>query len=311
MSGGTFSKSARPERPGVYTNFESVSPTTILPSAGSVVAIPFTHTWGPFKEVQLLSSYSEYLSLYGPDDTEGARAVKTAFLGEGLPGRGGAGAVLAYRFGQTTAAKATLVLKNGAAEATVTVTAKYIGTRGNELKITTRDHAADTTKNEFLVFLGTTLLETYVYTDAVPTNLVEQINANSKWLTAAVNKAGAVLANITTTALAGGIDGTAPKKADWAAMLTAMSTQRFGLIAPYNLVTAQVADGTASEIMTTMATWIAEMNTTGHRTMLVVGGELNEEVLSANTRAALFNNPNVVNVGFGSVTDELPRPLYR
>lgn len=305
MSGGTFSKSARPERPGVYTNFEAVIPTTINPSAGSIVAIPLVHSWGPFKEFTLLNSYSEFLSIFGSGDTAGHRAVRQAFLGEGLPGRGGAGAVLAYRFG-TEAAKAAKVLKNtaGSPENAITLTAVYEGTVGNNLRVTTRDHAADNTKNELLLFNGTTLLETYVYTDANITSLGEQINANSSWVTATVTKSGTGLAVVSSQALTEGKDGDNPKKAAWTEMLESLSTQRFGLVAPYLLTDATVGDGDASDVHASLNTWISEMNATGHRSMLVVGGELDEEMLDANERSAAFNDPNVVNLGYGSYTDE-------
>lgn len=304
MSGGTFSKSARPQRPGVYTNFEAVIPTAINPAAGQIVAIPLVHSWGPYQVATLVNSYAEFVSVFGNDDTAGHRAVKGAFLGEGLPGRGGAGAVLVYRFGASAAKKALKKLKNTGEEDAITLTALYEGSRGNDLKVTTQDHAADSAKNELLVYDGSTLLETYTYTDANITELGELINANSSWITATVTKSGTALKAVAGSALAEGADGTDPAKADWASMLEAISTQRFGLISPYLLTDQTVGDGAASDIHTSLVTWISEQNSSGHRCMLVVGGELEEGITEANERSADYNDSNVVNLGFGAYTDE-------
>jgi hypothetical protein len=100
---GVFSKSNRPRRPGAYFNFEAQVAQQVPVATGSIVAVPYTHIWGPFKQATLVTNWSEWVSIFGegdPDDpSPGVIAVKQAFKGEGVSGRGGAGAVLAYRTG--------------------------------------------------------------------------------------------------------------------------------------------------------------------------------------------------------------------
>jgi hypothetical protein len=50
--------------------------------------------------------------------------------------------------------------------------------------------------------------------------------------------------------------------------------------------------------------WVQAQNLAGHRFMLVVGGALNEAASAAIARSATLNDPNVVNVGVGSVQDD-------
>src|SRR3954467_2206047 len=99
---GQFSKSNRPERPGAYFNFVARPTARILPNVGAVVALPFTHDWGPMDQAVLCTDFDQWRSIYGPTTTTpGYKAAKQAFEGEGSysGSRGGAGAVLAYRFG--------------------------------------------------------------------------------------------------------------------------------------------------------------------------------------------------------------------
>ena len=100
---GTFSKNARPKRPGAYFNFVVREPEPTLVNSLGTVVIPFTHSWGPTEVVTPLANFGEFLSIFGRGAadlstfTEGYKAVLDAFRGEDVDGRGGAGQVLAYR----------------------------------------------------------------------------------------------------------------------------------------------------------------------------------------------------------------------
>ena len=177
MAGGVFSKASRPKRPGAYFNWLAVQPADVAPAIGSVVAVGFTHTWGPLEQAVALTSLGEFLSVYGgdPNDpSEGYKAVKQAFQGEGVGGAGGAGTVIAYRMGDNGAAKAAKTIQNtaGSPANAITLTARYEGTDGNNLRVTTQNNAANSANNDLLIYDGTTLLESYTYADTNITALI-------------------------------------------------------------------------------------------------------------------------------------------
>lgn len=295
---GTFSKTSRPKLAGTYFNFDITATPVLPPSVGSTVALGITHNWGPLETPTLCASFEEFRAKFGGDlnaPTSGLIAVYEAFKGEGTPDFGGAGGVLVYRIGGTTAAKATKILSNTSAAAAITLSAKYQGTFGNTLRVTTQDHAADATMNELLVYSGSVLLETFVYLDTNITDLAAQINASSAYLTAGSVTSGVALAAVSSQALTGGDDGTTLVAQDYTDAMTTLGAQRFGILAFENLT-----DGT---ILASVASWVASQNAAGHRFFLVTGGVLNEAVATAISRSATLNNPDIVNVGVGSVQD--------
>jgi hypothetical protein len=296
---GTFSKASRPRRPGGYVTFDVTQAPIIQPAVGSIVAIPFTHDWGPYKRAVLVGSVAEFQSIYGySDQSPGYVAVRQAFQGEGLPGRGGAGAVLCYRFGSTSAAKATVTLAPG----TVAVTAKYEGVRGNSLRVTVQDFAVDTTKSEFILYDGTVELERYQYVDAnVLSDLAAQVNSRSSYVTISGAADGTALTPVSSAALAGGIDGSPVASADWIAAMAALEVERFGVFAPFDLP-GTGANGVAD--VAALKTWVKNLNAAGKRFTAVLGGDTNETVTTAIAAAATLNDENIVRVGNGSVADE-------
>lgn len=294
--GGIFSKSNRPALPGAYFNFEQQQADSIPANPGTAVAIPFTHDWGPFETVTRVSSFAEFQAIFGAsDDTDGYRAVRQAFQGEGFDGRGGAGEVVCYRFGGSSAAKASQTLNNTSSSAAITLTARYEGTRGNDLRVTTQDYAADSSQNELILLDGTTVVEKYQYADTDITDLAAQINARSDWVTAGSVTSGTALSAVSAQAFTGGNDGTTLLAADWTGALDALDVHRFAVLCAYNL--------TDSSIRATVASWIDDQNELGKRFFGVFGGSAGESLATAETRSAALASPNIVNVGVGTVTD--------
>ena len=294
--GGIFSKSNRPTLPGAYFNFESQPVPVVPPAAGTSVAIPFTHDWGPFETVVRVSSFAEFQSMFGSaDDTDGYRAVKQAFLGEGLPGRGGAGEVVCFRFGGSAAAKATLTLNNTSSAGAITLSARYEGTRGNDLRVTTQNYAGDSAKNELIILDGATVLEKYRYADTDITDLAAQINAKSDWVTAGSVTSGTALSNVSAQALTGGNDGTTLLAGDWTAAMEAFDVHRFAVFCAYKL--------TDSSIRASVASWTDSQNELGKRFFSIFGGAAGEDEDTAATRSAALASPNLLNVGIGTITD--------
>lgn len=296
MPGGTFSKSARPVLPGSYTNFEAV-PTVQVPTAiGSIVALPFTSDWGPLNQAVQIGSLAQFKSIYGDSlDTPGYIAAKQVFQGEGVDGRGGAGAIVAYRMGAASAAKATVDLNNTSAAAALTLTAKYEGTKGNDLTVTVQDYAADSSQTEILVYDGALELERFRFPDTDIQAAADAINARSGYFTATVGSTAAALATVANKAVAGGTDGTPLTGTDWTNMMNALDIERFGILAPYDL--------TDDTVLASLVAWTKHQNASGERFMTVVGGAADETIDDALTRAASIDDPNFVTVGVGSVED--------
>jgi Phage tail sheath protein beta-sandwich domain len=300
MPGGVFNKSSRPKRPGAYFNWLAIQPSDVAPAIGSVVAVGFTHTWGPLEQAVLLSSLADFQSVFGgdPNDpTSGYIAVRQAFQGEGFQGAGGAGTVVGYRMGSDDAAKATKTIQNtaGSPANAITLSARYEGTDGNDLKVTTRDNADDVTKDDLLIYTGTTLLETYTFLATDIAALAAAINATSEWVTATSLVSGTSLAHVTASAFTGGDDGEVLVAQDYADAQDALETERFGIVVFEDLIDDTILDSTVA--------WVQGLNTAGKRMFLVVGGDTDESVADAITRSAGIDDPDVLNVGGGHVTD--------
>lgn len=294
--GGIFSKTGRPKLPGAYFNFAGVSPSPLPASPGSAVAIPFTHDWGPLDETVRVNSFAQFQAVYGTTDTtDGYRAVRQAFMGEGVDGRGGAGEVVCHRIGAASAAKATLVLNNTSAAPAITLTARYHGTRGNSLKITTQDYASDSLKNELIILDGTVILERFVYTDTDITSLAAAINSRSQWVTAGSVTTGIALAIVTGTSMASGDNGLTILIGDWTAAIAALELAPFAALCCYGLNDASTK--------TAVIAWAAAQNLIGKRFFTVFGGAAAESVSTAVTRSTACANPNILNVGVGTITD--------
>lgn len=295
---GIFSKDARPTVAGTYVDFIASQAAQVLPSIGSTVCVGFTHNWGPVKTPTLLESWAEFLDTFKGDPsnpTSGYNAVIQAF--EGDDDFGGAGAVLAYRMGGSSVAAATSQLQNTTPANALLLTAKYDGTLGNDLTVTVQDNASDSSKDELLLYKGTTLLESYVYADTDIAGLAASINAGSDWVTATEQVTGTKLGYVTNSSFTGGNDGTALLAADYTTAMNDLSTQRFGVIVFENL--------TDSAITASLLAWVKSQNNAGYRFFLMTGGPAAEDSATALARAATLNDPNVLTVGQGSLTDSL------
>jgi hypothetical protein len=296
---GEFSKANRPPRPGTYVNFVADSEVVVLPAIGSIVAVPFTADWGPYKEPVTLNSLADYRAAYGSNtQTPGYIAVQQAFRGEAVPNFAGAGVVLAYRFGGSSAAKASKILLNSAATpvAGVTLTALYEGSRGNNFRVTIETNADDALLKDLVLLEGTVELERYTYTPTVLVDLVAAINAASNFVTATLGVDGVALTTVSGSAFTGGDDGTTVASGDWTDVMDALETERFSLFSPFDL--------TDSGILASLLTWVQDQNAAGKRFMAVIGGASDEDVDDAIDRSEAMADWNIVNVGIGHVVDD-------
>lgn len=316
---GRYSKNARPKRPGAYFNFVAREPEPTLINTEGIVVVPFTHSWGPSEQVVELNSFGDFLAIFGQGGTAvgtytpGYQAVHDAFRGEGLPGYGGAGRVLAFRMVGAAAGKASRAMTNTTPVTAFTLEAIYNGAYGNQISVAVvADAAAPGTHDNFVIFVEDAEVERYRYAEADINDLAAQINGTgayvgrgSEWVrTSGAITSGVALTQIAVAAdLAGGNDGSTLLAADWTALMTAVEPWRFSVFAAQNL--------TDSSIITSLATWAADattgLNARGKRFLTVVGGgttAVPDTVGAAITRSAGINSPDFVNVGGGVYTDE-------
>lgn len=292
---GQFSKSARPKLPGTYVNFEATPATTVPVGIGSVVALGFTHDWGPSESVVALRNLADFKSYFGPSETTaGFKAVKQAFLGEGLEGRGGAGQVLAFRMVGAAGLKASKTFSNTTPAVAVTLTAKSDGSYGNNLTVTVQD-STNPVNTDMILYVNGVEVERYTFADANIADLVAQITANSRWVTATQQITGVALGLVSNQSLTGGNDGTTLLAADYVAAMAGFDSQRFGVLAFEDLTDVTIA--------ASLRVWSENWNVNGKRFITVLGGLANELIATAVTRAVAAASENIVTLGMGSVLD--------
>ena len=207
MAGGTFTPGVRKIRPGTYINFESVARPDISLSQRGVVVVPLiSHSWGPrneFIQLELAEQNAEFAKL-------GFRVIDSELL-------------LIREAFKNSIRVITIILATGGATATVTatpltVTAKYEGTRGNDLNVVITDNV--TAGKDVEIFLGT---ESVYIAEGVVN--VADLPA-SDWVD--FTGTGA-LVNTAGSPLAGGLDGTAVNS-DITDFLDSVETQIFNTI---------------------------------------------------------------------------------
>lgn len=282
-------------RPGAYPEFMTRRTTTVPPSAGAIVAVAATDDYGPVETPKLFNSWAEYLEVARPlnpaTPTDGYIAVYNAFRGETTESPG-AGAVLFFRLAGVGVAKAARTLNNtaGTPAPALTLTAKYEGTRANNLSLTVAANAAvPATQIDLLVLDGTTQVESYRgYTSAQIDKLRDDINLRSKWLDASAAVNGFLL-GVGSFALTGGNSGTTLLAGDYTAWQTALETQRFGYAVPYNL--------TDTSIQASMRAWAIGLNSKQKAKKFFLGqsGASGEAYSAAATRSQASNNENIFN----------------
>lgn len=297
----TWSTTNPPTRPGHYLNFVSKPQPVVLPSANGRVFVPVVAPWGPFKTPVVCDSLAEYIQVFGPSTTDpGYKAVSSCFRGEGLPGYGGAGQVIVYRFGGSAALKATLALA-GTGGTALTLSARYEGSRANGFTVTVQTNASNGALQDVSIFEGAILLESYIgvslATNAAIVAFAAVLNSRSGWVTA-VAGAATTVTNVSNSAMTGGNDGTTLIAGDWALTFAAAASQDFAVFAPFDL--------TDTTIQASLKAWVQDQNNVkGRRLSAVVGGAANELIGPATTRATAMQDENIQTLGVGQYYDSV------
>ncbi len=305
--GGTWSPTQAKVRPGFYVNFTAAGESAIQPGARGTVGIPVKGSWGPIRQFVAIDSQADLLAAYGSDTANGVTAYRICRLAL----LGGAKTVLAYRIADSNAAKATVTLVDtteGSAVSVMALTAKYEGERGNNFKVTTRANPVDGTKQDILLYEGTTLLRMWTFATGTGgiDNAVAAVNGDSGnvWVAAAKLADGnGVLAAVTGSPLAGGNSGIAAlANQDYVDAMAAFEAQELNLFA--------LDCPGAADLRTAVAGWISRIRTEGKGVMAVLGGTASDDQTPAtgNARSEALNHEGIVNVVVSAVLDGVTYP---
>nr|DAD70851.1 MAG TPA: tail sheath protein [Siphoviridae sp. ctvok7] len=251
MAGGTWNGTQNKIRPGVYIDFTSSRGLGLTVSDRGTVAIAEAMSWGPVETVQEIEAGSDMTPYTGYDITNS----KNRFLNEIFKGTNRTATpnkVLLYRLGASGQEQATVEV------APLTVTAKYPGSRGNDISIviTELTTPADT-------FTVSTVVGGEIV-DQQTAKTVENLVAND-WVTFSGTGALAATAG---TALTGGADGT-PASADYTDFLTAIEPYKFDVL---------IYDGSDTTVQDAMVAFVKRLaDEEGMYTQLVAAGLTNPD----------------------------------
>ena len=154
VAGGTWTNQNK-IRPGVYIRFTSSRGLGLTVSDRGTVAIAEALSWGPVETVQTIEAGANMTPYTGYDITD----PNNRFLNEIFKGTNRTAApnkVLLYRLGATGQVAATATV------APLTATAKYPGTRGNDLKVVieeNEDSQPEARRYNVATYLGTTRVD--------------------------------------------------------------------------------------------------------------------------------------------------------
>lgn len=250
MAGGTWTNQNK-VRPGVYIRFSSSRGLGLTVSDRGTVAICEPLSWGPVDTVQTIEAGADMTPYTGYDITD----PKNLFLQEIFKGTNRTAApsrLLLYRPGSAGQKQATAEI------APLTATAKYPGTRGNDLSIVITE--LTTPEDTFTV---STVLDGDIV-DQQTAKTVEDLTAND-WVT--WSGTGALAANVGTP-LATGADGTVAAS-DYSEFLTAIEPYKFDVL---------IYDGSDTSVQNAMVAFVKRLSEEeGTYTQLVAAGLTNPD----------------------------------
>lgn len=249
MAGGIWT-SQNKALPGVYINTKSKNSVISNIGTRGTVAIPMALSWGASGVVQEINAGDDLTPFIGYDIT----ADQALFLREMFKGSDVTGAptkVLLYRPTGTSGAKATVTIGENAT--TLTATAKYNGTRGNDISIAVVADPDDVGAYDVSTIVSGSVV------DIQHVSTVSALAAND-WVdftgtTALVASTGA--------SLTGGVNPTV-SSSDYSSFLTAIEPYTFDIIC---------YDGADSTVKAAFIQFITRINeAVGKKCQLVLSG---------------------------------------
>lgn len=289
MAGGVYNLTELPIRPGIYMNFVAAALAEIQGGPRGTVGLPITADWGPIGTFETVTDEKTLKDIFfGGKDVE--LALRCLKAGKNFkPTK-----IIVRRIAGTSAAKAKLVLEP------FTITARYEGTHGNDIKITIQTNIVDSTKMDFKVLVGAALFKTYSIDpkdeDTIKAFIAE-INGDDGRLVDVTLKSEApyTVSAAASQPLIGGDSGLSLTADDYLNVLTAYE----GVF--INVFT--LPGVTDPAILSSVMVWTKRLRDTGRKLLLVIGGtaEDDKDILKGNQRSKSADHEGIINVVVGTV----------
>lgn len=273
------------KRPGIYQRQTNIGSSSTVGGRDGICAIPVRATWGPLGKVVRSTSALELRKIYGA----GVYGTKNTVPAAEAMLEGGASAVYTYRLG-TGGTAATKEITDG-----LTVTAKYVGTM--PISVAVQEKLGNSTKKQFLVYSGTTLMETWEFSAGSKEGeaLIEAVkDSNYVVITGETAPATVPVLAVSSGTLEGGVDPTVAN-ADYSTAFAAME-QNY-----YNTIALDVDDDESMSLSLLLQSYIKNANQLGKNCMAVVGEKSTVDFETRLTHASSFNDALVVYLGHGYV----------
>lgn len=269
-------------RPGVYQRHTNVGLSAVAGALDGYCAIPVQAAWGPVGKVLKNSSKKDLERNYGAGTYGTGYTVPAA----AAMFDGGASVVYTFRLG-TGGTQASKEITAG-----LTATAKYPGTM--PISVAVQEKIGDTTRKQFLVYTGTSLVEKWEFdadTKAEGANLIEAA-ANSNYVTIAGEAAVVPVLAVASGALEGGENPTVTN-ADYSTAFSAFEPYY------YNTIALDVDDDESMTLGLLLTEYLDNAYTMGKQGFAVIGAKT---TVDFETRLALtkaINDGKCVCLGGG------------
>lgn len=200
MAGGTWIDQNK-VLPGVYINYSSSPSTLATMGERGVVCIPKALNWGEYDKIITINDPSECFGKLGYDQTD-SRMIWLRQLLLGTNRTSGASKILVWRLKDTNGVYASAT-ETDTSNNSLTVTAKYSGTRGNDITVVITADENNSSKFYVQTLVGGKLVDTQTVQSSEETVAISTLQ-NNDWVSFS-GEGNLFAANIT---LSNGADGT-------------------------------------------------------------------------------------------------------
>lgn len=276
------------KRPGVYQRHSNTGFDTLAGAQDGICAIPIKASWGPVGKVIKNTLKSDLIKNYGSGEYSETYTVPAA----AAMFDGGASTVYTYRLDGTGGKAATKEFTTG-----LTATAKYVGTA--PISVAVQAKLGDETKKQFLVYFGTTLVETFEFTatGSGEGNALIAAAAGSQYISVTVTSSGTVPETVPVVAVASGaLEGGADPT-----VANVNYSAAFAAFEPYyyNTIALDKDDDESMTLSLLLQSYLDSAYELGNLGIAVVGEKTTVDFEDRLTHARSFNDAKVVYLGGG------------
>lgn len=275
-----FTEGEVKNRPGVYQRHTNVGHTRPTANDG-ICAIPIQAMWGPLGKVMKNTTTTDLKNNYG------SGAYGTGFTVPAAAAMFNAGASIVYTYRMGTGGKQASKEMDG-----LTVTAKYPGTMA--ISVAVQSKLGDASRKQFLVYVGTTLVESWEFAadaKAEGANLIAA-TADSKYVTVSGEAATVAALAVASGALTGGENPTVTNE-DYSKAFAALESSY------YNCIALDVDDDDEMTLSLLLQEYMTNARQYGKLGMAIVGEKTTVDFEKRLEHATMFNDGHVVYLGGG------------